>query len=280
MIKMIVQKKTITNIVKDKYRKALSIQFSLGGFSFCIFNKETKEVQHLTDCAFEQSVSTPEALLEQIELLCEENTNVLDQQFEQVTVIHQNNLSTLVPLPLFDEKEMNTYLEYNIKTLPTDFVAFDTLAQLEINNVYIPYVNINNFFFQKFGTFDYKHHATVLIDKLIAHTKNNLEQQFFVNVSPDNFDIVVIDNSKLLFCNTFTYRTKEDFIYYILFTAEQLELNPETLKLVFLGTMEETSELYKLVYEYIRNINFIQIDSAFFDLDESISNHTNYITTP
>lgn len=280
MIKMIVQKKTITNIVKDNYRKALSIQFSLGGFSFCIFNKETKEVQHLTDCAFEQSVSTPEALLEQIELLCEENTRVLEQQFEQVTVIHQNNLSTLVPLPLFDEKEINTYLEYNIKTLPTDFVAFDTLAQLEINNVYIPYVNINNFFFQKFGTFDYKHHTTVLIDKLIAHAKNNSEKQFFVNVNPGNFDIVVIHNSKLLFCNTFTYYTKEDFIYYILFTAEQLELNPETLKLVLMGTIEKNSELYQLAYEYIRNINFIQIDSAFFDLDETISNHTNYITTP
>ncbi len=82
---------------------------------------------------------------------------------------------------------MNCYLDYNIKTLANDFLAFDSLSQLEIKNVYVPYVNINNFFFQQFGEFEYKHHATVLIDKLILHSKNNSEKQFFVNVTDNNF---------------------------------------------------------------------------------------------
>ena len=127
------------------------------------------------------------------------------------TIIHQNNLSTLVPTPLFDENELNTYLEYNIKTLTNDFLAFDTLSQLEIKNVYVPYVNINNFFFQHFGEFEYKHYATVLIDKLILHAKNNSEKQFFVNVTDNTFDIVVIENSKLLFYNSFTFNSKRRF---------------------------------------------------------------------
>ncbi len=279
MIKMIVQKKTINNIIKDNYRKALSIQFSLGGFSFCISNVETKEIQHFTAYTFDITSATPEALLTEIEILYKENS-LLKQEFESITIIHQNNLSTLVPAPLFDENELNVYLDYNIKTLANDYAAFDNLAQLDIKNVYIPYVNINNFFFQKFGEFEYKHHATVLIDKLILHSKNNSEKHFFVNVTNNNFDIVVVENSKLLFYNSFSFNTKEDFIYYILFTAEQLQLNPEELILFFIGDIEEESELYHITYQYLRNVDFIKIDNSFFDIEKDISNHTNYITTP
>ncbi|MFT4575142.1 MAG: hypothetical protein ACI9SI_000040 [Polaribacter sp.] len=279
MIKMIVQKKTINNIIKDNYRKALSIQFSLGGFSFCISNLQTKEIQNFTSYTFDTVIPSPEALLTEIEALYIENT-ILKQAFESITIIHQNNLSTLVPAPLFDENELHVYLDYNIKTLANDYVAFDTLTQLDIKNVYVPYVNINNFFFQKFGEFDYKHHATVLIDKLILHSKNNSEKKLFVNVTNNNFDIVVVENSKLLFYNSFSFRTKEDFIYYILFTAEQLQLNPEELLLYFIGNIEEESELYHTTYQYIRNVAFIKIDNTFFDNEKDISNHTNYITTP
>ncbi|MBL4643407.1 MAG: DUF3822 family protein, partial [Flavobacteriaceae bacterium] len=73
---------------------------------------------------------------------------------------------------------------------------------------------------------------------------------------------------------------KEDFIYYILFTAEQLQLNPEELLLFFIGDIEEESELYHIAYQYIRNVDFIKIDNSFFDTEKDISNHTNYITTP
>jgi len=48
----------------------------------------------------------------------------------------------------------------------------------------------------------------------------------FVNLDNKHFEIVVIANNKLILYNSFKYQTKEDYIYYILFTAEQLELNP------------------------------------------------------
>ena len=204
----------------------------------------------------------------------------MQQNFETVTIIHQNNLSTLVPTALFNENELQLYLDYNIKTLKNDFIAYDSLTQLDIKNVYIPYININNYLFQQFGEFEYKHHSTVLIDKLILHSKNNTETQFFVNVAATNFDIVVIKNSKLIFYNSFSFTTKEDFIYYILFTAEQLQLNPETFLLYFIGDIEKDSEIYQITYQYIRNVDFIKLNIPFFNEEESISNHSHYTTLP
>jgi hypothetical protein len=49
-----------------------------------------------------------------------------------------------------------------------------------------------------------------------------------VHFSEGHFEIIVIQNQKLLLFNSFDYQTPEDFIYYVLFTAEQLSLNPKT----------------------------------------------------
>jgi hypothetical protein len=44
-----------------------------------------------------------------------------------------------------------------------------------------------------------------------------------VHFSEGHFDCY--QNQKLLLFNSFDYQTPEDFIYYVLFTAEQLSLN-------------------------------------------------------
>lgn len=273
------QKRTNNKIVKDSFRKHLSIQFNLGGFSFCISDVVSYEIQNFTSYSFDEVCNSPEELLKEIEAVVKDNS-FFKQDFETVTVIHQNTLSTLVPDALFNPEELNTYLDYNIKTLTTDFIAFDSLSQIEAKNVYVPYVNINNFFFQKFGEFTYKHHATVLIDKLLLKTKNSTDKQFYVNVSKQQIDIVVIERSKLLFSNSFIYNTKEDFIYYILFTAEQLELNPEKLLLYFCGDINTNDEIYLITYQYIRNVDFVTSSTHFFDTVTDLESHTFYTTIP
>jgi hypothetical protein len=129
-----------------------------------------------------------------------------------------------------------------------------------MNNVYIPYVNLNNYFIDQFGSFDYKHANTILVKKVLDISKNIEEIQCFVHVADTHFEIVITQNQKLLLYNSFEYKTAEDFIYYILFTAEQLHLNPEHFKLQLLGKIEETDTLYTLAYKYIRNTNLLDID--------------------
>ena len=50
-------------------------------------------------------------------------------------VIHQNSLSTLVPDTFFNKDYLASYLSYNIKTLATDFIAFDSVENTTINSV-------------------------------------------------------------------------------------------------------------------------------------------------
>ena len=134
-------------------------------------------------------------------------------------------------------------------------------------NVYIPYVNVNNFFIDQFGSFEYKHFSTTLVETLFNTYKYSLTPQMFVNMCPSHFEIVVVSEKKLQLYNTFKYTTKEDFIYYILFTAEQLKLNPEKFELKFLGTIEKDDPFYTIAYRYVRNVSLLENRSNYRYID-------------
>jgi hypothetical protein len=71
---------------------------------------------------------------------------------------------------------------------------------------------------------------------------------------------------------------KEDLIYYILFITEQLNLNPETFKLILLGTIHKNDEYHNIVYKYVRNVSKQNITTT-YNISETLKStiDTNYI---
>ncbi|WP_395632635.1 DUF3822 family protein [Flavobacterium sp.] len=245
--------------ITDKTYKKLAIQVSLNGLSFAVFDTILNKPLAL------KTISMGKVnVLSRIEDLFAEafqNHPELKVGYDEIVIVHSNNLSTFVPTALFDEEYLGSYLQFNTKVFETDFFAYDELPTYEMNNVYIPYVNMNNYFIDQFGTFDYKHANSILVQKLLEVSRNNEERKMFVHVSDSHFEIVIVHNQKLLLFNTFDYKTPEDFIYYILFTAEQLQLNPESFKLELLGKISEGDLLYDIAYQYVRNVSLFEVSS-------------------
>jgi hypothetical protein len=249
----------MTISITDKAYKKLAIQVSLNGMSFCVFdtlNDQPMVLQNIHFDSFQRSAKIEDLFAS----VFKENPE-LHHSYDEVVVIHSNNLSTFVPSALFDEEFLGSYLQYNTKVFETDFFTFDALDKYEMNNVYIPYVNMNNYFIDQYGSFEYKHANSILVSKLLDLSKNNEERKMFVQVSENHFEIIVVQNQRLHLSNSFEYKTPEDFIYYILFTAEQLQLNPENFKLEFLGAIVETDAFYQIAYKYIRNISMFDVSN-------------------
>lgn len=235
--------------------KALSIQVSLSGLSFLVLDGDHDFIYELIDTPFEKKC-TPQELLDQ--LIHHFNTKeTLQQSFTKITVIHDNEMMTLVPSAIFEEEHLSDYLKYNIKIFKTDFITYDVIKNDDIMVVYIPFVNINNYIFERFGSFEYKHNTTVALDQILQIQKNNTEQLMSINVNPTYFDLVVTQQNELQLYNRFEYKTKEDFIYYILFTAEQLGLNPEHFKCTLMGAIKEGDPLFAMAYKYIRHVSLL-----------------------
>lgn len=251
----------------------LSIQLRLNGFSFCILNKTTNAITAYDDLEIKASSITPEKQLDQLRGAFD-STSVLQQEFDSIYITHSNKLSTLVPTAFFNKDHLGDYLQYNVKLLNNDFIAYDHLDSTEMVNVYIPFVYLNNFLFDKFGSFEFKHSSSVLVELLLKANKNSRQTKYYVNVEDKLFQIVIIKDKKLLYYNSFSFKSKEDFIYFILFAAEQVQLNPEELQLEFLGNIEENSELYAITFKYIRSISFFNSE---FRTSPGLLKHSNLV---
>lgn len=257
-----------------KSNENLSIQISLNGLSFCVLNTESNTVVFLKEIPTEKR-ETPYKILN---LLIDafDTEKALQTGFNSIHVIHENELATLVPEPLFQEENLADYLKFNSKILRSDFISFDTIDINKSVNVYVPYVNINNYIYEQFGIFSYKHFSTILIESILEKEQAETDTKMYVHVQKTHFEILVVKQGKLLLYNSFEYSTKEDFIYYILFTSEQLQLNPDELILVFLGSVSDNDELHNIAYKYIRHIRFASRKDTYKFLEKPKSNHAYF----
>lgn len=269
--------KIINRNIEDKTLLDLSIQLSLGGLSFCILDKSINTITHYTSFPFHDVIS-PHQLLEKVKLVFA-SALALQQPFNKVKIVYVNELNSFVPTALFSDKNLGDYLKFNTKVLENDYITFDVLSNTEMVNVYIPYVNINNYIFEQYGTFEYKHYASLLVNSILSTASSDDQSIMYVHVHEKQFDIVVLKQRKLQLFNSFSYTNKEDFIYYILFTVEQLQLNPDKFQLYLLGAINEESPFYKMVYTYIRNIDFGKRNETFNFKEELVppTDHEDYV---
>lgn len=250
------------------YETHLSIQLSLDGFSFCIVDKSYDLVQKVAYREFEETAGSPEDLLSKVRGVFDQE-KLLQHQFGSVNVTHVNELSSLVPRSLFDKNRLKDYIRYSSMTYDNDYIVYDEIEGQELVNVYIPFVNVNNFLLDRFGSFEYSHFSSVLVSNLLNTYKFSEHPHLFVHLERSRMYVVGISESKLQLYNSFGYRTKEDFVYYILFVAEQLGMDPESFELILSGWIDKESELYKLAYVYVRNVSLIE-NRFTHDFDPSV----------
>ncbi len=245
---------TKKNSTYTNQAKRLSVQISLTGLSFLVTSPEG-DILSFSEKYF-KTIHTPEELLFELTQSLKQEES-LQEQFEHVKLIYTTNNYSLVPTSLFDDTKASEYLKFNTKILRNDYISHDEISSYGITVVYVPFMNINNFIFGKYGTFKYYHSTTILLKTLLDSQKNTIGSKVYLHLSKNQFDCIVIKNGKLQLCNTYSFKTPEDFMYYVLFCMEQLGLNPETAETIVCGdiTMEDSN--YEMLYTYVRNVSFM-----------------------
>lgn len=258
-----------TNIEKSNTEsdfKKLSIQVGLNGLSFCVLDTISNKILAFEKITF-KTASTPYLVLKELKTVLNQKS-IVGTSFVEVVVIHKNGLFSLVPKTLFNENELPNYLKFNSKIMANDHIVFDEISNHDIVNVHIPFTNVNNYIFDLFGEFVFKHSGTVLITTLLNQNRSSGNPVCYMQVSEKEMEVVVISEKKLLFYNFFECKTNEDFLYYLLFSLEQLQLNLENVHLKLFGLVEEGDPIYELCYKYIKNVSVFIPSNPTFPLEQ------------
>ena len=260
------QKTTQKTTKIDPYinNSSLAIHVNESWVIFCLFNH--KKLSSLNKVSFLQKKKS-NYVLKTIKKYIKSFSN--ENIPSEVKLIYYNKTSTLVPSTLFDHKNSLNYLKYNTSINIDDIAANDLVLNHEINNVYIPNTEINNFIFEKFRTFDFFHYSSLIIEKISNELVENFSEKFFVNINDGFIDILFFKDKELMFYNSFDHNSDEDILFYLLFCFSELKLNPDEIHTVLSGSINLDSKLYELIYTYVRNVQLIdpiEIDGIDFNV--------------
>ena len=260
------QKTTQKTTKIDSYtnNSSLAIHINESWVVFCLFNHQ--KLSSLNKVRFlhkKKSNFVLKTIKKYIKSFSKENIP------SEVKLIYYNKTSTLVPSTLFDHKNSLNYLKYNTSINIDDIAANDQVLNHEINNVYIPNTEINNFIFEKFRTFDFFHYSSLIIEKISNELAEKFSEKVFVNINDGFIDILFFKDKKLMFYNSYDYNSDEDILFYLLFCFSELKLNPDEIHTVLSGSINLDSKLYELIYTYVRNVQLIdpiEIDGIDFNV--------------
>ena len=238
-----------------KIKPSTNLLIKLGSYNLSLILSDTKGniIQYISE-KFEEKVE-PKKLSEKLDLVINKS-EIINSNVIKVKLIVLNKLSSLVPLNLFQEELSLEYLKFNSKLIDGDFAAHDLIDEIEAVNVFLPFVNVNNYLLEKFGSFNYYHYSTILIKKLIKYNSSK-EISIYANIQSNNFHVIILKNKKLIYYNIFDFKEKEDILYFLLFVLKQNKIDQNKYKLSVLGKIKKESETYLLLTKFINNIEIL-----------------------
>ena len=171
-------------------------------------------------------------------------------------LIFDNDYYTLVPELLYQKGKEKTYLKFNAQLENNDYVTSDNIKSINTYNVYLPYININNYLIDKFEKLEFYHFNTALINRLVIKNNSDLCYCFIEN---GFLKILIIKKKEILFFNSFSYDSLDDALYYLILALKNKGLkNKNTpVKVYSIKNAEEIKNKFK---RFIKNISVIQHD--------------------
>ena len=237
----------------------LSIEIGLKYIAYCIINKRTNNLEYFNTLLVDNNF---------INVINQEEVLKLD--FASSSVAFTNFPCTLIPNELFQAERAKDILQLNTEIY--EITKSDQLTKIKAHLSYtIPSV-IDDIVFTFFPNAKQKAQQTILIEQFSKH--KNKEDNAYLYINDNILVITTFKDNKLLLNNSFNFDTKEDVLYFTLFTFEQLKINTETVNVILYGDIIKGDENHQLLYEYIRNVNFgtqplnINISSEFNPIQE------------
>jgi hypothetical protein len=182
----------------------------------------------------------------------------LTNGFKRVDACITTERFTLVPAAFFDSSKIKDYIGFNHPAEEDDLVLNDVLRNAEARNIYAFPKEIEKSLKKISSSVRIRHHLSPLIERVLSVFKNKPARRAFAHVQEQRFDLLIAEGGKLLLANSFSFRSPEDFIYYLLFACEQLKMNPEELELEITGEIETDSAISAIAKKYIRHVRFGQ----------------------
>jgi hypothetical protein len=238
----------------DQYNLALQVNDDL--FRVCITDTKTNRCLLLEDYQF-TSIKSVKDLIQQLDFIYDDHHTLQAGYWKSIKLSIKNKNFSLVPDSLFDKTYLKEYLNINCSVNGKE-VYYHKQKTTDTVNIYAADKELIEWFKAKYPHKAIRifHNTSSFIEGLMIDKAVQEERSVFIVSEKNLITVLVKKNKRLEFCNSFSYVTPEDFIYFVMFVYDQLKLNPETTPVTIWGEVTPDSAIYSKLYKYIRYIHF------------------------
>jgi hypothetical protein len=236
----------------------LLLKITADSYSYAVIDKHSRQLK----AVFDQQ-ECEDAAIELAAALKRDSYLGLPFQEIKVSVYTPNTLS--VPQGLFKAQEVNSYASFFTEEL-SDILYARPFARFGFTSVF----NLTSFIEETLDTHlaaaaRYAHQAPVLA---LAEGLN--ETALLLDFTVGSFEVLLLEEGKLIFQNTYQMDNAEEFNYYLLLLIQELKLDSTTLKVLISGIINVEDANYTCLKKYFTHTHFnlppaTDIDQAILD---------------
>ncbi|KAA6323169.1 hypothetical protein EZS27_027366 [termite gut metagenome] len=234
----------------------LSIRLGTDGFSFTIHSSSNKQPE-----AFLHKETMPSLpFIANLKQLFSE-LDFLGRSYKQIRILWVSSRFTIVPLSLFDEKQVELIFGYTYLRTENEIVLYNILKGNDTVLLFGIDKNVYQYLIEQYPQANVHSHITPLIDYFSGcdyGAKKDFSRKMYIALYEQRIDICCFEYKRLIFINSFEYQHIDDCIYYILHIWKQMDLNQETNKLYLTGTIPDKERLMRELKSYILNVHAIK----------------------
>jgi len=201
---------------------------------------------------------TEDQLANKISGLTQQSSILKKVDFRNVSVLLGSNRFTFIPSALFKEDDAKDFFEFNQKSIENETIHFDRLRGFDVVNVFGVPASLRAAFTNLFENFSVHHQLSAVMEAARLHTSKQSSAPLFIHLHSSTMDIVVLNERKLVFANSFSFKTVDDAIYFVMMVCEQLVLNPEKTDVVVSGEIETDSSFARQLIKFLPQLYFAE----------------------
>jgi hypothetical protein len=232
-------------------------------FQYGIFDTDKNSFIALSDFRTPDLPVSEDDFFGQIDLLFS-SEGPLHKKYPSVIIGIDSPFHTLVPATLFVKEKVEEYLDFTFRMPAGSIKGYDRIPELDAENLFGYNKAFGDITAKHFPGAVIVHRSSAFIKAVFQqHLQSGSDPGIYLNIRNPFIDIAAFEKNRAVFFNSFSCKSKEDVLYFTLYTLEQLKIRPESANLSLCGIIDAGSEIFLALGEYIRQVSFTGLPGSF-----------------
>ncbi|PKQ66201.1 DUF3822 family protein [Raineya orbicola] len=220
-----------------------------------VVDEAQKKCMLLEDYRF-SGLNTRSDTIEQLNGILESHLILRAGYWKDIILVARSGCFALIPDEFFDETLIHTYLELYPNNLDNAEVRSFFHSKRKYHSIFRIETEFIDWAKKAYPNKEIQvlHQSDAFLEGALQ--ENHEGANIFIYIESKYMNMTILQGENLLLHNRYYYQSPQDFVYFILFAIDELQLDAETCQVKLYGEISKDSGIYNLLQKYVRNVEF------------------------